>query len=107
MNIRTAPVNAMTLDELIVAQAFLDLLTDRIHDNGFDVSDGIRAEQDTIKRELDDRLRGDKQRRLKTLQMQREGLMSQAEKRKKVEDEIAALEADLNPRVAVKKGGRP
>lgn len=95
MNIRTAPVAVLSIDELITANAYLGVLADRIHENGHDVPSVVRDEQKAIQRELTERLRDDKERQLKVLESRREALLTVPERRKKVEDEIAKLRDEL------------
>lgn len=95
MNIRTAPVAVLSVEELIIANAHLGVLADRIHDNGHDVPSVVKDEAKAVQRELTERLRDDKQRQLKVLESRREALLTVPERRKKVEDEIARLRDEL------------
>ncbi len=106
MNIKTAPANLMTIEELVIATAYLGLLSERIHDNGHDVPDSIKSELRACERELDEKLRGDDERRLALLKQRREGLLTIPERRKSVEAEIDALESKLghNKQAARKRG---
>lgn len=95
MNIRTAPVGALSIDELVIAHAQLGVLLDRIHENGHDIPSLVKDEKRAIERELAERLRDDKERQLKVLESRREALLTVPEKRKKVEDEIKRLQSEL------------
>jgi len=98
MNIRTAPANTLDLGELTIAVAHLGILTDRIRDNGHDVPEDLKLEFQAAERELAERLRGDKERRLKVLETRLEGLQSVPQKRKKIEGDIAKLRKDIGQR---------
>lgn len=96
MNIRTAPVGILSIDELVIANAYLGVLADRIHENGHDVPSVVKDEAKAVQRELTERLRDDKERRLQVLRSRKEALLTLPERRKAVEEEIAALETELN-----------
>ncbi len=95
MNIRTAPVGALSIDELVIANAYLCVLADRIHENGHDVPSVVKDEARAVQRELTERLRDDKERRLQVLKSRKEALLTVPERRKAVEAEIDALESEL------------
>lgn len=95
MNVRTAPVAALSIDDLVIANAYLGVLADRIHDNGHDVPSIVKDEAKAIQRELTERLRDDKERQLQVLQSRREALLTVPEKRKKIEDDIKRLQSEL------------
>lgn len=95
MNIRTAPVAVLSIDELVIANAQLGVLADRIHDNGHDIPSIVKDEAKAIQRELTERLRDDKERQLKVLESRREALLTVPERRKKVEEEISRLRSEL------------
>lgn len=103
MNIKTGPANVLTIDELIISTAFLGLLSERVHDNGHDIPDSIKSELRACERELDEKLRGDDERRLALLKQRRDGLLTIPERRKSVESEISELEAKLGHKQAARK----
>lgn len=98
MIIKTGPATAMSLEELINAQAFLGLMSERIADNGHKVPEVTAAELVAVNRELTERLRADKERQLQNLRNRREALIPASEKRAMVESEIATLETELGYR---------
>lgn len=102
MNIRTSPPNALSVDELIIAQAFLDVVADRIHENGHEASGTFKTEHAAVARELTERLRGDKEKQLAMLRLRQESMRSIDEKRAAVASEIERLEVDLGHREAPK-----
>lgn len=106
MNIKTGPANVLTLEELIVAKAFLGGLSERISEDGHQVPDSMQTELRACERELDEKLRGDKERRLAILKQRREGLLTLSERRDTVDTEIKALEQELglNKPAARKRG---
>lgn len=84
-----------SIEDLIIAQAYFQVVTDRIKANGFEVPDNLDTILREVSRDLDERIRLDKERQLKTLELRLESLLSQDEKRKKVADEIQKLKAEL------------
>lgn len=95
--IKTAPSKTLSVPELIVAQAFLGVLNDRIKGNGHEVPQEYKQELNAVSRELDERLQADREKQLAVLQARRANLMTMDEKRKALDDEIAKLNATLNP----------
>jgi hypothetical protein len=95
MNIRTSPVDALSLEELVLANAFLGLLNDRILDNDQEVPASVQAELKEVNAVLTAKLRADKERKLQLAERRLEQLLPEREKRQIVEDEIAKLRAEL------------
>lgn len=98
MLIKTSPAAGLTTEDLIIATAFLGLVADRIHDNGHEKPESIKAEFKACERELAERLRADKERKLKILESRMESLKSVPEKRKGIAREIAQLRRELGAR---------
>jgi hypothetical protein len=95
MLIKTAPANGMSIEELVAAVAILGIVRDRIKENGHEeprfISDDFRA----CNRELQERLRADKERQLKVLESRLESLATVPEKRKKIGVQITKLKNEL------------
>lgn len=94
ITIRIGPVNQMDLDELILAEAFLGVMQERVTENGHEV-EHLRTNLNLVKAELGVRLRADKERELKTLELRQTQLMTADEKRKLNATRIEALKAEL------------
>lgn len=104
MNIRTSPANVMSIEELVVAVAFLSGLEERIHELGYEAPEHVKQDLRSCERELAEKVRGDKEKRLAQLKIRQESLLTQTERRKNVEAEIAQLQAELGlGRKAAKK----
>jgi hypothetical protein len=95
INIRSGPVSALSTEELVTSVAFFGLMADRIHENGHEVPSDIQSQLRACEAELTQRLRADKEKQLAVAKARLESLLTQTEKRKKTEAEIAALEQEL------------
>lgn len=95
MNIKTNPVGSLSIDQLILAQAHLQVLADKVKENGYEVPGELRSELDTVSNELFTRTKADKEKQLKVLQARRLSLSTLEEKRARADEEIKRLEKEL------------
>lgn len=94
MNIKTAPANILSIDELIRAQAFLSIMLREIMANGFE--DG--AMEENLRRvniELDTKLEAARLKELQMLKAQEIAITPRHERRQGLQSRIAELEAKL------------
>lgn len=84
-----------TIDQLIMAEAYMQVVADRIKANGHEVPDTLANALEKTTLDLKIKLAADRRRKLAALRLKREQLLSADEKRGKVEREIAELEALL------------
>src|SRR5262245_35649171 len=85
----------MSIDELITNQAWLQVIIERIGENGHEVPTKISEVLREVNRTLDEKLRGDRERRLANLKSRRLAMSSIEEKRNRADEEIARLEKEL------------
>jgi len=83
--------SAATIEQLIMAQAYFQVVVNQIKTNGHDVPKDLQEALDATTRDLNDKLRADRRRQIKALEIQREQLLSADEKRSKIEAELAKL----------------
>lgn len=95
MNIKTGPVKVLSIDELIIAQAFLQTVGERIKENGQEIPASFAEDLKTVSVELFDRTKADKEKQLKVLKARRLGLSTLEEKRANADAEIARIEKEL------------
>lgn len=93
--IEHGPSQASTIESLITAEACLQLLTNQIKANGYDVPQDLLTRLDECSVELKTRMRSDRQRQLRALELRRDQLLTADQKRAKVEAEITALKEKL------------
>lgn len=84
-----------SIEQLIMAEAYMQVVADRIKANGHEVPDTLTNALDKCSVDLRVKLDGDRRRKLAALRLKREQLLSADEKRGKVEREISELEAIL------------
>ena len=93
--IEHGPSVATTIEQLITAEACLQLLANQIKANGYEVPQDIQNRLDECSIELKTKLRADRQRQLKALELRLEQLLTNNEKRKNLEKEIESLKGKL------------
>lgn len=93
--IEHGPSVASTVEQLIVAESCLQVIANQIKANGYDVPQDIQNRLDECSIELKTKLRADRQRQLKALELRLEQLLTNNEKRKNLEKEIEALKGKL------------
>lgn len=84
-----------TIDQLIMAEAYMQVVADRIKANGHEVPDSLANALEKCTLDLKIKLAADRRRKLAALRLKRDQLMTAEDKRQKVEKEIADLEALL------------
>ena len=104
MIIKTGPVNMLSTDELIIAEAYLGVIADKVHENGQETPDALKEDLRAVSAALVERQRGDKERQLKALKLRAEGLKSIDQKRVETNKEIERLEVELGLREPAKAG---
>ena len=88
-------LEAGSIEDLILCKAGLQDLDKGYQEVGVETPDWIIDGINTVSKEITDRNRAELGKRLKTAKARREALSSIDEKRKKLDDEIAALEGKL------------
>lgn len=91
----TLDVRSASLDELVLASVDLKNVIGGYQELGLDVPDRLTGVAKDIKREVVERVRTDKERKLKTMKLRREALKTPDEKRAGLDAEIVALEKEL------------
>jgi hypothetical protein len=87
----------LQLDELKVAYAFQQVVATQIAGDGYDIPRSLTNSIKNCKRELDHKIAADLERQLEAAKARRAALATRDEVRKSLDDEIAALEARVNP----------
>ena len=95
MNVKTNNVKTLSIEDLIIGQALLQVMQDKIKENGHEVPSELATDIKAISSELDERLQADRERQLKVLEMRRLALSTIDEKRARLDTEIAALRGKL------------
>jgi hypothetical protein len=93
--IEHGPSVASTVEQLITAEAALMVLVNQIKANGYEVPQDLQTRLDECTAELNVKMRNDRQRQLKALELRLEQLLTNNEKRRNIEREIAALKNKL------------
>jgi len=93
--IKALDVRSASLEDLVLAHVTLGQVVSGYKDLGVEVPDGLTGLAKDIKREVDERVRSDKDRKLKTMKARRSALATPDEKRARLDEEIAALEKEL------------
>lgn len=83
---------AASMDQLVMAEAYMQVVADRIKANGHEVPADLADKLDKCSRDLTLRLRSERQNELALLRKQREDLLSADDKRAKLEARITKLE---------------
>lgn len=85
-----------SVEELFIAKSQLKTIDDGYQEMKLDTPEWITDKLSTITREITLRVRSELQRKLRQAKARRSALKTADEKRKDLEDEIAALEVKLN-----------
>lgn len=93
--IEHGPSEASTIESLITAEAALTVLVNQIKSNGYEVPQDLQNRLDECSAELKVKMRADNQRQLKALELRLEQLLTNNEKRRNIEKEIASLKNKL------------
>ena len=93
--IEHGPSVASTVEQLVTAEAALQLLANQIKANGHEVPQDIQTRLDECTTELKLKLRNDRMRQLRALELRLEQLLSTGEKRRNLEREIESLKNKL------------
>lgn len=93
--IKAMDVSSASVDELVLAFSTIKTALEGYYSLGVDVPEYLLGLQKDIKREVDERSRTEKERKLKTLRARREALKTPDEKRAGVDAQIAELEKQL------------
>ena len=94
--IRTVDVDIISLDELVELSATARSFTDECEKLGVDSPDWLAASTKTIRRAIRSRTADSLEKSLQDKKSRLEATLPAEEKRKKLADEIAALEAKLD-----------
>lgn len=84
-----------TIEQLILAEAYMQVVADRVVANGHEVPAVLANELSKCSTELDHRLRSDRLRQLAALRLRREKLLPTDQKLRNIEAEMAELEKRL------------
>ena len=84
-----------TVEELMVIRAQLKIIDADFQELKLDTPDWVTDMMGEVNHEIDSRLKGELQRRLKAARARRNALKTADEKRKDLDDEIASLETKL------------
>lgn len=84
-----------TIEQLIMAEAMLQLLTERVEVNGHAVPASLAHDLANVSSVLNQRLRADRMRELAALKLRRDQLLPTNVKLRNVNDEISKLEREL------------
>lgn len=91
-NIMTIEYGPMaSIEQLVLAQAYFQLVANQVKTNGHEVPRDLQTALDATTRDLNDKLRADRTRQIKAIELQLEQLMSADEKRAKLATELAKL----------------
>lgn len=93
--IEHGPSQATTVEQLVTAEAALQVLVNQIRANGYEVPQDLQARLDECSLELKTKMRADRQRQLKALELRLEQLLTNNEKRRNLEKEISSLKDKL------------
>lgn len=85
-----------SIEDLILAQAALQVVVKQIEANGHKAPEKIVQELETCTRNLNRKLRADRQRQLSLLKLQRQSLLPNEVKLAETEAEIKRLETELS-----------
>lgn len=96
-------VENLQLDELKVAYAFQSVVATQIATDGYDIPRALTNSIKNCKRELDHKIAADAERQLEALKARRASLATREELRTSLDNDIAALEAQVNPKAAAAK----
>ena len=88
-------VRSASLDELVLAHLEVSQTIAAYQGLGLDVPERLAGLVKDIKREVDERVRADKERKLKAMRARREALKTPDEKRSGLDAQIAELEKQL------------
>lgn len=84
-----------TVDQLIMAEAYMQIVVDRIKANGYEVPSVLANELTKCSSELKVKMFSDRQRQLTALKLRRDQLLPNDQKLRNIEAEIADLEGKL------------
>lgn len=84
-----------TIEQLITAEAILQVVTERIKTNGYDVPSDIANILDEVSADLTRKMRDSRRKELRALELKRDQLLSSKDKLRNLDAEIAALKAKL------------
>lgn len=83
--------SAASIEQLIMAQAYFQIVVNQIKSNSHEVPRDLQESLDATTRDLNDKLRADRTRQIRAIELQLEQLMSADEKRTKLAAELAKL----------------
>lgn len=84
-----------TIEQLVMAEAMLQLLEERIQINGHAVPASLAHDLANVSSVLNQRLRADRMRELSALKLRRDQLLPQNVKLRNVNEEISRLEKEI------------
>jgi hypothetical protein len=84
-----------TIEQLVMAEAMLQILGERIEANGHEVPASLAHDLSSVTSVLNQRLRADRMRELAALKLRRDQLLPQNVKLRNVNEEIARLEKEV------------
>lgn len=84
-----------TIEQLVMAEAMLQLLAERVEINGHKVPASLEHDLAQVSSALNQRLRADRMRELSALKLRRDQLLPQNVKLRNVNEEISRLEKEI------------
>lgn len=84
-----------TIEQLIMAEAWFQLMAERIEANGHAVPSALTVDLANVSSTLNQRLRADRMKELAALKLRRDQLLPSNVKLRNINDEISRLEKDL------------